>query len=471
MNRLWASQSGKRIVVMSLIFFLICVVHNILYNMKDALVITAIGSGAEVIPFIQLWLLFPVTCGMTLWFTNLLRQKGLVKVIERLLTAFLVFFVIFTCVLYPCRDFVEPHALAEAVVEYVPTGLVGLVAMVRHWILSVFFVVAEMWACMVTAVIFWTLANEITPLDEAQQSYSWVRVGGALGAAIGGQVPIITNFIMPDLSVYGLMGVVIVGCGSTLLLIRYLVTRLVERPIGANVQAQESLMQQVMGLFRSRYLLCLAVMVIAYNLVMNLFEIVWKAELKLIYTDFNHYNAVLGHASTLCGILTVILSLAMPKLLEKLGWTKIAMISPVFQLVSSGIFFGILLCQEYVPMDHETLVLLLVVLGGIQFSAGRASKHSLFDVSKDMAFIPLESHVKAQGKAAVDGLGSRMGRSAASLIHQGLLLVFATVGGGVPVLAVVVVAVIVGWMAAARNLGRQMEVSVDAPEKAMPLAA
>ena len=70
---------------MSTIFFIICVMHNILHAMKDALVVTAEGSGAEVIPFIQLWLLLPVTCMVTLWFSTSLRRQGLVTVLYKLL--------------------------------------------------------------------------------------------------------------------------------------------------------------------------------------------------------------------------------------------------------------------------------------------------------------------------------------------------------------------------------------------------
>ncbi len=63
-----------------------------------------------------------------------------------------------------------------------------------------------------------------------------------------------------------------------------------------------------------------------------------------------------------------------------------------------------------------------------------------------MADIPLESKLKAQGKAAVDGLGPRMGRTCASVVNQGLLLVFMTVGGGISIFAVLMMVSILGWL-------------------------
>ncbi len=446
--------------MMSVIFFLICMVNNVLFNMKDALVITAKGSGAEIIPFIQVWMLFPLTFAATLWFTYLLRKRGLVKVTQTLLLAFFAFFAIFACVLYPLREQLELSILSETISPYLPAGCNGLVSMLRHWVLSLFFVISEMWACMVTAVLFWSIANEITPIEEAQQSYSWVRVGGAFGTTLGGQVPLLTNFLVPGVTVYGLMLIVSLSCLLIYALQSILVNKLIDRPICVQVCSKKNpggVLLQLRQLFRSRYLMGLAVMVIGYNLVMNLFEVVWKAELKTLCPDFNQYNAALGNTSTLCGILTVILAFSTPRLITRLGWTKTALISPIFQLISSVIFFGLMFCRDMFSFELSSVLMMIVVTGGIQFSAGRASKYSLFDVCKDIAFIPLESQTKAQGKAAVDGLGSRMGRSAAALLHQGLFLAFASIGGGVPILAGVMVAVIICWVAATKTVGFEVE--------------
>lgn len=72
-----------------------------------------------------------------------------------------------------------------------------------------------------------------------------------------------------------------------------------------------------------------------------------------------------------------------------------------------------------------------------------------------MAFIPLSHECKLKGKAAIDGVGSRLGKSGGSLIHQGLLMIFATVSSSAPYVATILMLVIVGWMMAVRSLGKQ----------------
>lgn len=49
----------KKLIPMLLIFFLISFDYNILRAMKDPMVVTAESSGAEVIPFIKVWVMFP----------------------------------------------------------------------------------------------------------------------------------------------------------------------------------------------------------------------------------------------------------------------------------------------------------------------------------------------------------------------------------------------------------------------------
>ena len=46
-----------------------------------------------------------------------------------------------------------------------------------------------------------------------------------------------------------------------------------------------------------------------------------------------------------------------------------------------------------------------------------ASKYTFFDTTKEMALIPLADNDRANGKAAVDGLGGRLGKSSYGAIH------------------------------------------------------
>ena len=70
-----------------------------------------------------------------------------------------------------------------------------------------------------------------------------------------------------------------------------------------------------------------------------------------------------------------------------------------------------------------------------------------------MAFIPLDHEQKLKGKAAIDGVGSRLGKSGGSVIHQGLFFLTSSLSASIPYIAGILLVVIVCWMGAIRVLG------------------
>src|SRR5271155_566247 len=102
---------AKKLIPMFLIVFFICVNYSILRNMKDSVVVTA--SGAEVIPFIKVWAMFPMAILLTLLFTKLSNRYSQERVFYIMIGGFLFFFDLFAYVLYPLRDTLHPNALAD----------------------------------------------------------------------------------------------------------------------------------------------------------------------------------------------------------------------------------------------------------------------------------------------------------------------------------------------------------------------
>lgn len=82
----------------------------------------------------------------------------------------------------------------------------------------------------------------------------------------------------------------------------------------------------------------------------------------------------------------------------------------------------------------------------------RAFKYGLFDPTTQMAYIPLDEESKVKGKAAIDVLGSRIGKSGASFIQQGLILVFGNIISASPVVMLIFYATSITWIGAANRL-------------------
>ena len=129
-------------------------------------------------------------------------------------------------------------------------------------------------------------------------------------------------------------------------------------------------------------------------------------------------------------------------------------------------------------MGGMTPLAISVFFGAAQVCLSKAAKYSVFDATKEMSFIPLDHELKLKGKAAIDGVGSRLGKSGGSIIHTALLPFLATVSASAPYVAGILLVVILGWMAAVRSLGRQFadlvhvkgteEPDAESPQETLP---
>src|ERR1700691_823320 len=72
-KRLWPIEAYELKKILPLLFmkFFISFTYGVLTTMKDAFVVTAKGSGAEVIPVLKGWIVLPIALGATLLYSKL----------------------------------------------------------------------------------------------------------------------------------------------------------------------------------------------------------------------------------------------------------------------------------------------------------------------------------------------------------------------------------------------------------------
>jgi AAA family ATP:ADP antiporter len=120
------------------------------------------------------------------------------------------------------------------------------------------------------------------------------------------------------------------------------------------------------------------------------------------------------------------------------------------------------------PMIGSSPLFLLVYLGAFHNISSKIAKYSFFDPTKEMAYIPLTETEKVKGKASIDIVGSRLGKSGASWISLVLIgimgtgSVLSTTHALVPLTLIATVA----WMIAVSSLNRKFALKIAQPEPA-----
>lgn len=468
----------KKLLPMFFLFFFINFNYTILRDTKDALIVTAPGSGAEAIPFLKVWGVLPAAVLFMIIYAKLSNILSKPKLFYTTIASFIAFFGIFALFLYPMRDILHPTVAADQLQSFLPQGFSGLVALFRNWTYALFYIMSELWGSVAISLLFWGFANDITRVSESKRFYAMFGLGANAAMLFSGPAIVyfsdIRSKLPPTVDAWGvslnymlslvvLSGLIIMGIywwmnKNVLTDPRFFDASEVKK--AKKEKPKMSLKESFLYLAKSKYIGCLAILVIGYGIAINLVEVTWKGQLKLQYPNPNEYSAFMGYFSTITGAATIFMMLFVGgNVIRRFGWGVGALITPVVLLITGVGFFSFVIFRDsltaFISMMGTTPLLLAVIFGTAQNIMSKSSKYSLFDPTKEMAYIPLDQEAKVKGKAAIDVVGARLGKSGGSLVQQGLIVAFGSLAAITPYVAGILFLIIFAWIYSAKSLSKQ----------------
>jgi len=480
------------------LFFFMSFVNAILDSTKDTLVVTALG-GAEQIPYLTVYAVLPASLAFVAMFSAMSIHMSRSRLFYLVLSAFMSFFAVFTFVLYPNAEALQPTGLCNALMSALPAGASGAVAVLRNWISTLFYVFAELWGDVVLSLLFWGCANEHTRMEEAHVLYPLFGIGANIAQALAGRVLKLLPAVLPGLHAGGAAWTVqlqvlmcMVGvCCFVIAGMHFAIDRVAQlRGWGGASAAEEKaeaerlkaaaekagreegsgsgegeetkrkvgLRESFALLGQSRSIQCLALMAIAQGLSSNVFQVAWKGQLRNLYPGPSEYSAFMGDVATISGVVTGLGMVAAPSLFARLGWSGVASCTPILMLGFGALFFAgaIYACAggaaSGVAAPH--LLVPLCVGGAALYIFEKAAKFSLFKPAEEIVYLSLDSNSRTKGKAAVDVLGAQTGKSVGSLFQQGLLVAFGNLSRALPALWAAHFGIVSLWIWAVDRLAR-----------------
>ena len=114
--------------------------------------------------------------GFTAVYAKLCDSMEQKNVFYTIVVGFLAFFASFALFIYPNNAILHPHAFVDMIAGHLPAGFAAPLAILRNWSFAVFYVLAEMWGSVVTSLLFWGFANQVTTVDEAKKYCKYISV-------------------------------------------------------------------------------------------------------------------------------------------------------------------------------------------------------------------------------------------------------------------------------------------------------
>jgi AAA family ATP:ADP antiporter len=441
------NHEAKKFLPMTFMMFFVLFNYTVLRNTKDALVVTSVGP--EVIPFLKGVIIMP--CAIL--FVTLYAKMTNVVTRETLFYSgiwmFLIFFLIFALFLYPYRDVLHPSPEFVALMKERFPNFQHLISVFAVWTLSLFYVFSELWGTIVLGLLFWQFANQITKTYEAKRFYAMFGFLGHCALIVAG-VSIkyfcaLQRSIAPGVDscssyLNALVFTVVISGSSIMLIYRWMQKNVLTNPLyydetqskaKSNEQKPKySLTESFKHVVTSKYIGFITVLVLGYGICNNLAGLIWKKQLKLQYPDPISYGDFMGDFSIATGIATVTLIFFFKGIVAKFGWFRGAIITPLVLAVTGSLFFSFILFGDILaPLTTGlfgfTPLFLAVLIGSTQQVLSKCSKYSMFDPTKEMAYIPLDEELKVKGKAAVDVIGHSFSKASGGYISGGLLVLTA----------------------------------------------
>lgn len=470
---------------MTSLMFCILFIQNVIRATKDSVVNTMIGP--ESVSFLKFWGVMPAAILYAMIYVNLVNRFKPETLFNVIIGSFIVLFIFFGFVVFPYHDYLHMSPeRAERIIETAP-HFKWFVLLFAKWGYSLFYIVAEIWPNAAYGVLFWQFVNSVTSVDESKRFYPMFALFGQTGLFLSGSLLVAQTEVGKYLhdvlgfassskiaSLQFVMTIVILLALLSLLIFRIINTRILTVR-GNDAVKFKTKNKQKISVFESfkmaatsRYIVLIAVILTCYGLSINLVEGPWKKMVANVYSSTEDNLAFVGSYLRMTGIFTLLFVLIGSNIVKWLGWFAAAIITPAIMLISGSIFYysanfeSSILLAICMWIGYDP-IMLAVAFGAIQNVVTKSTKYTLFDSTKEMAYVPLDEELKVRGKAAVDSIGIKLGKSTSALIQFMIFMIFpaATFESISPYLMVIFIIVCFVWIYAVTMLGREYEIKVQ----------
>lgn len=413
---------------------------------------------AEQISFVKSFVL-PVGLLMVVAYTVLSNRFSQKLLFYGIIFFFLGAFGLYGFVLVPYRDSLLPDTQCLEDKWAGRPGFLHFVKVYGSWIFALFFCLAELYGQFLIILLFWGIANGIFTSEQAKRSYHFFIVAGCIGGILGADMAVyITNRIVDsdkqhatEKNLYDISQAIAFCCFFVCCFVLLFYMWLAKRP-DFNTENKRLASSTKMSFFKAvkyiasdRYLLATACLVICCAVTTSLVDITYKKyithfcnlEDQKLMTEGKVHKiktyavweaSQMKWANWLCIVAGLFLTHWVSR---KFSWRVNAYIAPIIISVTGIMFFGASayhrrynlndFCQRLFNFPAYTFI---AHIGFYQSVLTTFVKYVFFDTTKEMVFIFLGPEARKQGKAAVDVVGSRLGKGLSSQIHAVLLSLF-----------------------------------------------
>ncbi|MFQ3307202.1 MAG: AAA family ATP:ADP antiporter [Candidatus Midichloriaceae bacterium] len=459
-------ELGKFFAI-SVMMILILFIYSVQRTIKDTIVVSYMG--AELISAIKLWGVLPSAILVMLLYAKLSDIFNKTLIFHLFNAFFVAYFAIFSFYLFPNSESFKIDLSGAA--ESLPY-LRYVFVVVEWWSYSLYYILSELWGSVMLSLLFWQTVNQIFKIKEAKRLYPLFAFVGQVGMLMSGGITRFftkhgsaTNWsdVLMSINTFVIFAAILLSIAFWILSNKLVDISILNAETAKKKKKKIGFLDGLKHVFTSKYIGLITMLVLCYGASINLVEGVWKAQAHIVYSLPIDYANFMANLQTYTGLAAMVSMLIGSYLLSLISWRFAAMITPVVIFFTSVIFFTLSIYQveakNLMTFITVTPIVVAVFVGLLQNILGKSTKYAFFDATKEMSYIPLDEELKSKGKAAVEVIGGRMGKSAGSFVTHLMLSIIpgSTLISLSPSMFVIFLVIMVIWFISANSLATEFD--------------
>lgn len=438
------------------ICFLVCTNYTLLRNVKETLVITNPKMGLQMVPFLRTWMLMPFMLFFVKMYAFLSARHNQAQVCYSLLSIFLIFFLLFTFILYPYQEFFQLNQLGDWISSWPIPLSEQLASMFRYWIFSIYYCLSEVWGTLVILILFWGISNRSNTVDEARRFYSPILLITNVSGLFASQISLffskspLKKILFPNQHIWGstLLSITLCVCLFTIvifILFYVFFQKFTKNPTESSLKEKAASKEEMTltnilrTMIYDKMFLLLSIVVFSYFFTSAMMEMIWKYSLQQLYPNSNDFNDYLNRCTMYVSLISAFLALSVTgNLIQKFSWKVNALITPI--LLSIPLILIIYSLFYPIELHYQ------VFFGALYYCLNRICKFTFFDLTKEVAIVEFSPLKQIKIKTAMDGLVPKLAKTSESILLQVFLILFHSFALMIPAVMAIVLVVHVLWI-------------------------
>lgn len=385
---------------------------------------------------------------------------------------FLIFFGLFP-ILYKMLHVVHMTPADITLMSTKMPYLRHFITILGNWVVSLYYIMAEMLGTFMLGATFWQLANFYSTRDEAKRFYPFYALIAQFGSFLAGSTFKYIGLIVDTTSrYYGVLlisGFLLVAGGIVIGSAVYFFKVTLKNPkytIDVSHEKKHNKKKPKVGFKESLQnlknnptfiLVCL--LTVWYGICATSMETFWKGKVKDLYGNGGEFMQFMGSYIQSTSIATLIINIFAAPLVRLLPWLIPAIVTPIVVLFASFFLFGTnisfikVFLQGLLGLDP---LYLCVMIGAGSLIFFKAAKYVLFDPTKEM-FIREQEESNAIQIKSLETSVSRLGKGGSAAIQSLILgIPGMTMDGMSPILWVITGVMGLVWVYSILTINTEM---------------